>query len=153
MKAPLEIDWKVLGPKLWDALPKTTPYDWPGINSNQEKSLRALFPGFESISPDLSALDHNRALRRQIAPVLIAARGADVGPLARWIIVSWGGIQGGSQVEGRDPIPRWAQALAGFTPQAISAFHNQQGVERISSWSKITAFARPEWNRQFMTLA
>lgn len=136
--------WDDLGPRLWDVIPKSEPYIWDRLTKTAEERLVDLIPNFVPMPERLSSLDRNYELRRQIAPALVTAGSAKMAPLARWIIAEWGGIRGGSKVPGRDPIPKWTSALTGFSAHAVDVFIDGQKNERISSWSKVLAFARPD---------
>ncbi len=80
----------------------------------------------------------NRPLREALAPHLKAGDQRSV-PLANWIIRDWGGIKRGLQA-----IPEWMEAFGDFNDVNIRAFIANNGTKRISSWSKLLAFANPE---------
>ena len=59
--------------------------------------------------------------------------------LACWIIKDWGGIKTGLQA-----IPEWMETFGDFNEMNITAFIAKSGTKRISSWSKLLAFANHE---------
>ena len=135
-------EWQDLGPKLWDVIPKGT-YAWT-ISPNVEAKLRALVPSEKPGRADLSPLERNQALRDQLAPRLSSADVPTLYQLSAWIIRDWGGITGRPRGDKPDPLLDWAEELAGFAPATVDRFLTQRGVHRISSWSKLLAFADSE---------
>ena len=80
----------------------------------------------------------NRPLREELAPDLKVGDQRSV-LLARWIIKDWGGIN-----RGLEAIPEWMKTFGDFNEMKISAFIAYIGTKRISSWSKLLAFANHE---------
>lgn len=57
---------------------------------------------------------------------------------ARWIIGEWGGIR-----TGLEWIDYWLADLAKFSSAEVDFFVSRYGTDRVSSWSKLLAFAKP----------
>lgn len=133
--------WAALAPELWDALPRVT-YDWQRASQNLEEKLQSLFPP-GPISEPLDPVERNLALRKRIALKLASAGVEELYPLFVGIVRGWGRIGGGKKGKD-DPLRAWAQELEGFAPETVKRFLDKWGVERVSSWSKILAFADSE---------
>jgi hypothetical protein len=80
----------------------------------------------------------NRPLREALAPHLKAGDQRTL-LLACWIIKDWGHINRGLQ-----EVPEWMQAFGDFNEMNVTAFIATIGTKRISSWSKLLAFANHE---------
>lgn len=131
--------WAVIAPRLWALVPKDVPYEWSGLGKTARERLAEVAPSV-SLPTSLSGLDLNIQLRNQLSPALHNASVPELARIADWIIKSWGGIPGGA----KDACLQWSMALIGFDDARVSAFTAAQGTDRISSWSKVLAFARPD---------
>jgi len=80
----------------------------------------------------------NIALRDVLGRILTSEDRAKAATAALWIVRNWGGIK-----RGVDQIPIWSAVLGDFSELRIEAFVEARGTARISSWSKLLAFAKP----------
>lgn len=130
-------DWRNLAPRVWQNVPKTVPYTW----SIDDASLMEL----KDIAPDLKlhdGLDDRArviAIQSHLSEQMCRASAEQLAEISKWIISSWGRIPDNGR-----RLPEWAEKLRGFEPETVDAFINKLGKDRIASWSKILAFARPE---------
>lgn len=131
--------WSNLASKIWALIPKDVPYEWGGLGSTARVRLAEVAPSVK-LPSSLHGLDLNIELRRQLSPLLHKASAHELARLADWIVKSWGGIPGGSDGASL----QWSMALIGFDDARVAAFTAAQGTQRISSWSKVLAFARPD---------
>lgn len=127
-----DTEWLALAPKLWDVLPQVA-YDWK-MSADVEAKLRTLVPCEGLSFVDQGPLERNQALRDRIAPRLASANVSELHQLSDWIVRDWGKIK-------QEPSFAWAEALLGFAPATVEQFLSERGVDRISSWSKLLAFA------------
>jgi len=123
--------------KLWERVDRGERYDFPNGLMAQER-LRDILPALSVDFFRRHPEQLNRPLREALAPHLKAGDQRSV-PLANWIIREWGGIKRGLQA-----IPEWMEAFGDFNEVNIRAFIANSGTKRISSWSKLLAFANPE---------
>jgi hypothetical protein len=101
--------------------------------------LRQIVPTFDTEIFDTPPEALNIRLRMELSPLLKARDGRSL-LLAKWIIKDWGGIKGGP-----DTAPgEWMEGLGAFEDEEISNFIVKNGTKRISSWSKLLAFADSE---------
>ncbi|MBF6568413.1 MAG: hypothetical protein IVW54_06005 [Candidatus Binataceae bacterium] len=113
-------------------------YDYR-LKSAAKKRLRQFVPKRKPDTFDASPEELNVRLRVELSPLLKAGAESSLS-LAEWIIRDWGGITGGV-----DDAPRkWMEALGAFEDETISNFIVNNGTNRISSWSKLLAFADSE---------
>jgi hypothetical protein len=134
-----DTEWRSLAPQLWDIIPHVT-YDWK-ISSAAEAKLGTLVTYDSSRFAGMSPIERNQALRDLIAPRLASADISDLYLLSAWIIRDWGGITGRPRGDKQDPLLAWAKGLVGFAPATVEGFLVERGLERVSSWSKLLAFA------------
>ena len=123
--------------KLWERVDRGERYDFPTGPMAQER-LRDILPALPVDFFQRHPEQLNRPLREELAPHLKAGDQRSVS-LARWIIRDWGGIKRGVQA-----IPEWMEAFGDFNEMRITAFIANSGTTRISSWSKLLAFANHE---------
>jgi hypothetical protein len=104
------------------------------------KSLSRLLPNedWNAIYPYTPKAKANRCLRKHVSPYLTGHDDELRASLARWIITDWGGIR-----RGADKIPGWSERLGGYSPERVDAFVDEMDNRRVSSWSKMLSFARP----------
>jgi len=121
--------------KLWVQVDLKGRYDFR-TGCAAQAGLRAILPKL----PDDFFRPHpqqlNRLLREKLAPHL-RTRDQRSKSLARWIIVEWGRIGGGRPAT----IPEWMSDLGNFNDRSVERFVAAKGTYRISSWSKLLAFA------------
>lgn len=127
-----DMEWRVLGPRLWDVLPDVT-YDWD-ISEDVEKRLRALTRDEASLFANQPPLERNQLLRDRVSPLLASANADELHQLAVWIVCDWGRIK-------QKPPTDWSKKLEGFAPATVEQFVTEMKFERLASWSKILAFA------------
>lgn len=134
-----DAQWRELAPKVWDILPEGI-YEWE-ISATARVRLEGIVGRLEHDTSALTALERNQDIRDRLAPAISAADPARLYDLAAWIIKDWGGISGGRRSDDVDPLKLWSEALHGFGSDQITAFVQAQGNKRVSSWSKLLAFA------------
>lgn len=138
------IDWQPLASDIWNQVNLGCPFPWPKsekVHGKLVASLSRLLPN-EDINAAFGFDDKpiaNRNLRRCVSPYLAGGDRETADNLAVWIVREWGGIKSGSET-----VPTWSTELGDFSPQSVSAFIDRMGTSRISSWSKLLAFAVPE---------
>lgn len=120
--------------ELWERIDRGERYNFPTGPTAQQR-LRDILPELPADFFRRDPEQLNRPLREELAPHLRAGDQRSVS-LARWIIGDWGGIRKGIQT-----VPAWMKTLGVFNQKKISAFVASIGTKRISSWSKLLAFA------------
>lgn len=141
---------------LWDGNPTLVKSIWKAVGKRKDMTWKlpkkALLKGIISDS-DIKELysisdsaTANEKMREILSPYL-ACR-ANQRPstrhvydekaklLAHWIVVEWGGIK-----KGFESIPNWVDEFDDYDEEKIAKFVRQMKDRRISSWSKILAFA------------
>lgn len=87
----------------------------------------------------------NQALRSRVHEALHAEEtdSARAGALFEWIVCDWGGVRAGRAAVGGWAAPEtgWHQ---GYDEATLLAFADSMGQRRVSSWSKVFAFAAPD---------
>lgn len=135
------------------ALGSYHPYSWPLGNKTKEnlidvispyqniREIDALYDCLEKYNYDTGCA--NKQLRNLISPLM---RKENAHPLrvnlCLWIIRYWGGIKGGKQ--DKQIINSWLSELDDFHEDRVIKFAKTNNKKRISSWSKILSFARPD---------
>jgi hypothetical protein len=137
------MDWARLATAIWHGVDPNI--EFPGARSEKEwtnsvKSLSRLLPreDWNAIYPYTPKAMANRQLREHVSPYLTGHDGELRAKLARWIITDWGGIK-----RGADKIPGWSERLGDYSPERVDAFVDEMDNRRVSSWSKMLSFARP----------
>lgn len=131
--------------QIWDYVNgHDAAYDW-AVGPTAQHRLNAIL-GRQLPWSDLGAgAEQNRKLRSIVNsalhdPETDAGRTAE---LYQWIVCDWGGVKAG-----RAAVGSWAAADFGWRPSydeaRLTAFIDQMGARRVSSWSKIFAFAAPD---------
>ena len=126
--------------EIWHNFDKQREFSWK-LQGAALASLKTIIPRPE----DLHAIDcenlseANRRLRSLVSPILKGGDPHQAKALARWIVSEWGGIRRNAEA-----IPAWVDHMIPFTSSSVHDFVNKQGFNRISSWSKILAFANPD---------
>lgn len=120
------------------------PYAWsvgPKARAKLEEILDRPVACWQASTP----AEVNRGLRTLMRDVLNdpATDAVTAGRLYGWIVADWGGVRRNrSEVEG------WAAPSfgwhAGYDDAVLLAYADRVGAKRISSWSKVFAFAAPD---------
>lgn len=137
-------DFVALAPALWRFVDRGTRFPWPrtpGAAASLGRSLARLIDEPEAAGIMLGD-DREQAnvdLRQLVAPRLLSGKRETTAGLGQWIVAEWGGIRRGAEA-----VPAWQQRLGGFDDAAVARFVTEEGTRRISSWSKLLAFARPD---------
>ncbi|MFN9113871.1 MAG: hypothetical protein ACK5XN_27710, partial [Bacteroidota bacterium] len=129
--------------EIWDVI-DPVDYDWP-VDDKAFKRLSELLPQPVESEEGETSESLNRRLRTIVGQALSThSRTAD---LYEWIVCNWGGVW-----VGREKVREWAESGC-FEPsdheeisqaEKMMQFANQTGSKRISSWSKIFAYAEPD---------
>jgi hypothetical protein len=120
-----------LAAEIWQHI---TPFDW-----SLRPSAKALLPQLVSLDPailETTPDELNERLRSLLSPTLKAGGERSL-RLARWIIRDWGAIKSGAD----ETLRQWMGKLDMFDDKKVSDFIDAVGTTRISSWSKLVAFA------------
>lgn len=121
-------------------------FPWPksqGRHASLVRSLSLILPADE-VSPAFPYSEDNReqanrSIRSLISPLLKGADRQLAANLAVWIVKDWGGIRAGPEA-----VRNWSDQLGDFSACSIESFVREKGRTRISSWSKVLAFASPD---------
>lgn len=137
------MDHKAVAQTISSLTNKGTPFPWPRNEGGRLKiieTLAELLPREDVAKSCLGNSNEamNRNLRLLISPYLKANDQSLKAALSVWIVKEWGGIK-----RGTDAIPDWCNELSDFTDDSMAKFVTRMGTFRISSWSKILAFAAP----------
>jgi hypothetical protein len=130
--------WNGIVHALWGVIVEHRhEYDWK-VRPTAHQGLKKLI-GDETVAgvfAHRTKVETNKALRAELGKLL--RRDEHSIQAGRWIVSEWGGIRRGvAAVEG------WIGELSGFNDEAIATFVKQHREHRISSWSKLLAFALP----------
>jgi hypothetical protein len=122
-------DWKTD----WSLLDRGAQYHWP-VEAHAQSTLGLL----AHTPPDLfdgEPFAANLRLRGFLQPLLQKQ------PLeaSNWIVKSWGGIKGHDATRFAEMV----RLFGSFSLRETEAAASQLGFDRISSWSKLAAFAHP----------
>ena len=125
--------------EVWKHLVKDVPYDWD-LKSRKVATRKLLdilqieqLPEDQYLNADIVSA---RGLRRLIGSVLRGDDEEKAISIGKWVVSSWGGI-----TAGLDSVPSWITELRPFSVSTINNFIERIKTDRISSWSKIIAFA------------
>ena len=141
---------------LWEKLPKDVKDIWKGAgkigNMKWKLPPKSTLKGIiadkdiKELYSITNSADANKRMRELLSPYLAQRRNQKpsqkhiydekAAELAKWIVVEWGGIK-----KGFETIPNWMALLSDFDENDVNAFTTKMGTARISSWSKIIAFA------------
>jgi hypothetical protein len=137
------LDWKSLAEPIRSLTDKNTTFPWPRSDAGRLTIVRTLSDILPRNDVEQACLGNsneemNRNLRMLIAPYFKTADQALISRLAVWIVKQWGGIK-----RGTDVVPHWCNELSDFSHASIDSFVKKMGNTRISSWSKVVAFASP----------
>lgn len=138
------MNWTEVAPKILQIADQGASFPWPRSAGSRDALVRSL----SYIIPDqdydlLYPLDEravaNRNLRQLISPLLRGNDPAVAETLAAWVVRDWGGIR-----RGVDETRIWSSELQAYSSEAVAKFIDRMGTRRISSWSKLLAFALPD---------
>ena len=137
------MEWASLAEPIWAFTDKKTAFPWPRNDAGRSKiisTLSGLLPRDDVQRACLGNSNEamNRNLRLLVSPYFKTGDQDLIAKLAVWIVKEWGGIK-----RGTDAIPDWCTELSDFNHTDIADFVGRMGTLRISSWSKIIAFASP----------
>ncbi len=122
---------------IWDAVVQQNDYDWPIRTSVRDKLVALLGEEFILDNNLLSSdIDSSIRLREKLSQNLKSSDQRFAAEVASWIVTDWGGIR-----SGKEAIPGWIKALSTYDWLSVRRFVATMGTSRISSWSKILAFA------------
>lgn len=116
--------------------------DWR-LSTLQAQTLRNLIgdAAYQSVRSKASNIDQSRQLRVEIAPLLTSPSYRQKGELCQWIVRDWGRIRR----RGVHEVALWPMEFGCFEPENVQRFiRKRRGKSRISSWSKVLAFALPD---------
>lgn len=131
--------WDTVLPAVWGIISRGVVYFWP--MRKQTKLELAQLLSDEEIARVFAAeyaTAINVNLRSSLSPLLTGTNRPKAAKAALWIVKSWGGIK-----RGEDALAGWSAALGDYNEDRLTAFIEAQGHNRISSWSKLLAFAKP----------
>lgn len=120
------------------------PYAWsvgPKARAKLEEILGRPVACWQASTP----AEVNRGLRTLMRDVLNdpATDAVTAGRLYGWIVADWGGVR-----RNRSEVETWAAPSfgwhAGYDDAVLLAYADRVGAKRISSWSKVFAFAAPD---------
>lgn len=137
------MDWESLAEPIRSLTNKNIAFPWPRNDAGRSKIITTLSDLLPREDVERACLGNsneamNRNLRLLVSPYFKTADQAAISDLSVWIVKEWGGIK-----RGTDAIPAWCNELSDFSPTSIDKFVTRMGTARISSWSKIIAFASP----------
>lgn len=144
---------------IWDNIPSLVKDIWAGVGKRHEmtwrlpnrKTLKGIISDadIKSLYSITDSADANRRMREILSPYLrdrAVQRPTQrhiydekAAALATWIVKEWGGIKVGFEA-----IPDWTAELDNYSDEAVQAFVAKRQNSRVSSWSKILAFADAE---------
>lgn len=129
--------------EIWSVV-DAVAYEWP-VGTRVRERLGQLMGA--PIEPE--AGETSMALNRRMRSIVQVALNDErtgheqAADLYEWIVAEWGGVRAG-----RDGVRAWALAdvgwHGGYQDERLMAFADRQGRKRISSWSKIFAYAAPD---------
>ena len=126
--------------KVWTSMVTNIPYNWPVDKPAQLKRSRILAEQFdENSSLFCDDLDSSIVFRTKLGEILKGNDRSKAKEVATWIVVDWGKIRSGAAT-----VSKWIDMLSSFDGMSVYTFVDSMGTNRISSWSKILAFAEPQ---------
>ena len=132
-------EWTKVTPALWQKVSIGMAYPW-SVGPQARRELAELLPGVETTglftTEDAAVI--NMSLRDRLSPILAGEGRPRAARAALWIVKSWGGIK-----RGADQVAVWSEALGDYDDERVIEFIEARGTARISSWSKLLAFAKP----------
>ena len=126
--------WQMVAPAIWEAVNGPAVYAWP-IRPSAIQRLHDIAPAIAAgLAHEQINAGGGEGLRQAISASLVNGDPGTRSRLHNWIVGSWGGIN-------TAPPPDWVDALAPYDAQTLHQFVENMGNDRVSSWSKILAFA------------
>lgn len=137
------MNWESIAEPIRLLTDKNTPFPWPRNDAGRLRIISTLSNFLPREGVEQACLGNtneamNRNLRLLLSPYFKMGDQALIKELSVWIVKEWGGIK-----RGTDTIPDWCDELSDFSHASIEAFATRMGSVRISSWSKLIAFASP----------
>lgn len=131
--------------EIWDVIQAhETHYDWK-VGPKARVKLDAILGRPAPCWNGGDAAQVNRNLRSLLATTLNDAEAdrAKAAQLYGWIVADWGGVR-----RNRQDVEAWAVLENGwhgdYGDEVLLAYADRVGTKRISSWSKVFAFAAPD---------
>ena len=132
-------EWNTVTPDLWKSVSLGEPYPWSvGPRAKTELSEILIDKEMKDIFTSEDTTVINRNLRPFLSPILTGTERSKAAQAALWIVRSWGGIKRGTDTEAK-----WSDALGDYSDERVMNFIQGHRNLRISSWSKLLAFAKP----------
>lgn len=132
----VDMDITVHASGMWSSV-KNTTYKWKFGSQARERLIAMAPSAAQALNHD--NVEVNRRIREILAPILRGADHERRSAACRWVISDWGGIHGNSDVR----LKAYADGLGDGTLSAADTFARARGVNGVSSWSKVLAFAHP----------
>jgi hypothetical protein len=134
-----QYEWNQTARAIWQLVNCGQPYTWK-ISKKARSNLHSILrdQDLDIIFRCDDPYQINRNIRKHIGPFLRARDRKMAADLAVWIVSDWGGIR-----RGVENVRALSDALGNYDAKSIAAFLQRQGTTRISSWSKLLAFADP----------
>lgn len=129
--------------EIWNAV-DAVAYEWP-VGARVRERLSQLTGMPIEPEPGETSMALNRRMRNIVQATLRDGKTSheQAADLYDWIVAEWGGVRAG-----RDGVRAWASPEVAwhgcYQDQRLMAFSDSQGRKRISSWSKIFAYAAPD---------
>ena len=126
----------ILAKKIWTEIQPYGSHDW---RLPENKSLLEVIVGQEESQRVYDIADtalQNIEIRKLLSGPLKSSDHAFRVKAMNWVVVHWGRIP-----KGRDAYEGWAEQLKSYDKTTIDNFVQEKNGYRISSWSKILAFA------------
>lgn len=139
----LTMNYEEVAQSIWTFVDRGEPFPWP----RSPRSAVTLGQSLSSLLNDQGAVEvfknedkhkSNIDLRNLVSPYLKGEDRILSENLATWIVANWGGIR-----RGNEAIPGWAKSLNRYEKEDTDLFVHRMGAKRVSSWSKMLAFADP----------
>jgi hypothetical protein len=121
--------------EIWQHVNRGAPFDW-SLRRAAKTKLPQIVPLDDPTILDIEPDQLNERLRSWLSPILNIGDERSL-RLAKWIIKDWGGIKTGAD----ETVVEWMSMLGTFDDEKINGFIDALGTTRISSWSKLLAFA------------
>jgi hypothetical protein len=139
-EAPHTCEWCAVAAPIWSLTNLGAPFSY-AVGPRARDRL-AVLVGDEAAGWAFEvegAGEINRRLRALVGDVLAAPDRDIAAKAAAWVVASWGGIHRGIVTVGD-----WSAQLGDYSDETVTDFIETHGGRRISSWSKLLAFAHPE---------
>jgi hypothetical protein len=129
--------------EIWDYIRATeATYEWQ-VGPKARAKLELIFEGPVSCWRSEDAGELNRNLRKFITELLNNPKtdSEKIAQLYGWIVADWGGVH-----RGRAEVEAWSVKNwhPHYRDEPLLIFADEAGNKRVSSWSKVFAFAAPD---------